>query len=723
MSIFSIHKIADNNGVNNWYIHGSIPTTEYRGNFFLYEPFFNPSSNRYDFYYLPPLTARDDIITITSISGAFTFAQKGKALVAGSIINNTRDGSSNHITVTYDSRADTADSAVGIIEYTATNSGSTSQGTLTFVVRREFTPDTPDADNVVDHGEQIIPEQISTGAGIDTITTGKLNDIIIAGKDDDMIDLSSDIGDKDAVIYQFKEAGNNFVAFDGGDKITGFIPGQDTLQFHNPSSTGDTITVEETSVLPTSAGGVIGEAYVVVPILEKLPRDELFFTYGWTDKAIWANYIITGLEFHFPAAIVLPTGWLTGTILTIIFDQDHVIRGDIFLSKSGDSFDDFSLQLKNFDIVLNLLDDDFTSRPSSLDDAPKANALEVMIYENHPTNKPAYTPMIKAEWDAIAGGTWSLPETAGVLSDESLFEIRDGGKLWWRDYPDYEDAQDGWGNNRYQLKLRYTEPDAIDGTPGQQFDQWLDIIVQDISFERPAGVNGLYENIDYFIFTPLDIDTAYLPSDFVQYLISGRAWKMPATGPLTITWSLATDAYESQSQLEETNQGIIDQFRGNMQRAFDSFEAAANLRFIEVAITDDTAGDFLITYGSEFLIGTTGFNLGFARLPSNDPIIVIREIPETARTDDIPWRYSAILHEIGHALGLKHPFEDDFNTAWPLPDDPNEFKRSTETIMSYANPTARDQELYQADIDAMQFLYGAPGTDFDGVESLINTIM
>ena len=228
MSIFSIHKIADNNGVNNWYIHGSIPTTEYRGNFFLYEPFFNPSSNRYDFYYLPPLTARDDIITITSISGAFTFAQKGKALVAGSIINNTRDGSSNHITVTYDSRADTADSAVGIIEYTATNSGSTSQGTLTFVVRREFTPDTPDADNVVDHGEQIIPEQISTGAGIDTITTGKLNDIIIAGKDDDMIDLSSDIGDKDAVIYQFKEAGNNFVAFDGGDKITGFIPGQDT---------------------------------------------------------------------------------------------------------------------------------------------------------------------------------------------------------------------------------------------------------------------------------------------------------------------------------------------------------------------------------------------------------------------------------------------------------------------------------------------------------------
>ena len=44
--------------------------------------------------------------------------------------------------------------------------------------------------------------------------------------------------------------------------------------------------------------------------------------------------------------------------------------------------------------------------------------------------------------------------------------------------------------------------------------------------------------------------------------------------------------------------------------------------------------------------------------------------------------------------------------------------------MSYASPAQRTQEgLYQADIDALQFLYGAPGTDFDGVESLITTMI
>jgi Ca2+-binding RTX toxin-like protein len=67
--------------------------------------------------------------------------------------------------------------------------------------------------------------------------------------------------------------------------------------------------------------------------------------------------------------------------------------------------------------------------------------------------------------------------------------------------------------------------------------------------------------------------------------------------------------------------------------------------------------------------------------------------------------YDLLLHEIGHALGFKHPFEefgDHDETLDPALDN------NTNTVMSYTGPTIGT--LGPLDLDAVAAVYGAPGS-------------
>ena len=70
------------------------------------------------------------------------------------------------------------------------------------------------------------------------------------------------------------------------------------------------------------------------------------------------------------------------------------------------------------------------------------------------------------------------------------------------------------------------------------------------------------------------------------------------------------------------------------------------------------------------------------------------------------------LHEIGHILGLHHPFEATY--GWL---ETSYKQRAPDTIMAYNRDQRylEDAPLFPLDVEALQFLYGAPGDDSGGV--------
>ena len=83
-------------------------------------------------------------------------------------------------------------------------------------------------------------------------------------------------------------------------------------------------------------------------------------------------------------------------------------------------------------------------------------------------------------------------------------------------------------------------------------------------------------------------------------------------------------------------------------------------------------------------------------------------------------RYSTYVHEIGHALGLAHPFATDGHGGFNVVD--NRHQDSDQTIMSYGGWT--NQGLQPTDIEALQFLYGDENNDdLNGLQAALADIL
>ncbi|WP_421847486.1 M10 family metallopeptidase [Novosphingobium sp.] len=159
-------------------------------------------------------------------------------------------------------------------------------------------------------------------------------------------------------------------------------------------------------------------------------------------------------------------------------------------------------------------------------------------------------------------------------------------------------------------------------------------------------------------------------------------------------------------------------------KAFGAWSAVAKIAFKNVAETaDGTVGDIRVAFSSAVSAGYWGYSLGVSDGRSNahgdiwidDAIIGQSFAPGT-------YNYLAMLHEIGHSLGLKHSFE--------APKIPAGFDNQRYTIMSYTSPekvwwtnpaTGRAEFLVKTpmvyDIQAIQTLYGANMTYHTGSDT------
>ncbi|HQV88809.1 MAG TPA: M10 family metallopeptidase [Nitrosomonas sp.] len=193
---------------------------------------------------------------------------------------------------------------------------------------------------------------------------------------------------------------------------------------------------------------------------------------------------------------------------------------------------------------------------------------------------------------------------------------------------------------------------------------------------------------------PISKDVAYWSTDFASgYGVpwgDGEPWNQAAV-PLT-----------SKDQI-------------NFELALQRWANVANLNFVKVTETPQEVGDIRAAYTEDPDEAT----LAWSYLPG-----------QTVRSGDIwantlgllnfqDWdpgtiSYETLLHEIGHALGLKHPFDDSDGSAATLPADQDSIMH---TLMSYTYSTLGGEVGNEfsfhpttpmiLDIAAVQFLYGA----------------
>jgi hypothetical protein len=342
--------------------------------------------------------------------------------------------------------------------------------------------------------------------------------------------------------------------------------------------------------------------------------------------------------------------------------------------------------------------------------------VSIKVYESHPLHKPIDTPF---------GDLTGYELTAGY-GDNAFFTIDTEGKLWWKATPDYETPRDGDGNSRYEIELSNT-------TSGQSHQ--ADIVVTDIGADiDPNDYSGGLFYVPRMFIRPIDfadddlptITKTGIPADFPQYLISGKAWKMPETGPMVITYSIsAEDRNELATAVFPNDQSGLDTFYSTLESTLSMFEKVANIDFIEIEHGEEEYATYDGNPNQLVRSPIPHINLffksggGSAASSGDDGARISLDYEDILTT---PKQKFIILHEFGHVLGLEHPFDStkpkhistfDPDTHWPGNDI---YTFSKDSVLSYNRSVVT---LQPADIVALQFLYGEPGTNFEGVESLI----
>lgn len=179
------------------------------------------------------------------------------------------------------------------------------------------------------------------------------------------------------------------------------------------------------------------------------------------------------------------------------------------------------------------------------------------------------------------------------------------------------------------------------------------------------------------------------------------AWNgLTAAGtPVIVTYSFVegSDLATWEAASSYSNDGFTSLTaaqRANFRDALALYEQAAGIRFVEVA-----SGEGMVNAMNTSGSGWGGWaSVAYATETYTGAGVLV--IDNSGNYDEGSYGFQTILHEMGHAMGLQHPWEGDVTL------DPG-LDNQWQTVMTYNNARPYTDQLGTLDVAAMQAQYGA----------------